>query len=313
MTFDVLPLPRHLRIKASASGPLEGLRRFQLACEARKLEHLPALSPTCYKLMEEDLSQAQLTKLISGDPALLAWVLGEADDGSLEAILSGLPEPELDLALCTSVAQGLYQDGILRFGGLRKWLWHHQALTGFAAQEIARALQGSTRLMSRARIAGLLHDLGWLVLLTVDEAIARKNLATLYSGAAPLTVIEHETLGTDHGDLGATLAETWGLPSWLVEVIADHQVMNKPLPDNLQGTGTQHLCPLVHQAERLVAEALEYKIPLIGDVSVRAEPAVLPLTQNIRTELITRIRLHAAHLDQLATRGYAQMPGLLKL
>jgi HD-like signal output (HDOD) protein len=75
---------------------------------------------------------------------------------------------------------------------------------------------------SEAYTVGLLHDFGQLVLawrypnefLAIQQEVQKSSL--------PQTQAEYATFGTDHANLGATLAVKWDLPQSLVSRIRDH-------------------------------------------------------------------------------------------
>ncbi|MFH1810619.1 MAG: response regulator [Pseudomonadota bacterium] len=73
-----------------------------------------------------------------------------------------------------------------------------------------------------AFVAGLLHDVGWLILvaqLPDKLAALRADLAT---HGGPLHEIEVQRLGVTHAELGGYLLGIWGLPYSVVEVAFAH-------------------------------------------------------------------------------------------
>lgn len=70
--------------------------------------------------------------------------------------------------------------------------------------------------------AGLLHDIGKLVLAeTMPEAYARV-LSRAAEDAVPLHDAETEVLGASHAQVGAYLLSLWNLPPTVVEAVAGH-------------------------------------------------------------------------------------------
>jgi HD-like signal output (HDOD) protein len=100
--------------------------------------------------------------------------------------------------------------------------WRHSFLCAVAAGQIAGR---------RARnpddspfVAGLLHDVGQLVLFSRAPQMARQALLMSVDSADDrgLFLCEREILGFDHGAVGVALAKNWGMPRSLQECIEFH-------------------------------------------------------------------------------------------
>ncbi len=112
------------------------------------------------------------------------------------------------------------------------------------AKAAAKLLKGEDA--SRAYLAGLLHDVGGLVML----AALPDQRTELFKGgpwACQRFELEKKLLGFTHAEVGAYLLGTWGLPLPLVEAVARQQAP-APVPGKLDVAGA------VHIAQRLVLE-----------------------------------------------------------
>jgi putative nucleotidyltransferase with HDIG domain len=101
-------------------------------------------------------------------------------------------------------------------------LWRHSFNTGFLAKEIARYERGDNRLMNDSCTAGLLHDIGKMIL---ASAMPDKfGLAVKLAGEHGQTEADAERalLGASHAEVGAYLLGLWGLPDPIVEAVAFH-------------------------------------------------------------------------------------------
>ena len=101
-------------------------------------------------------------------------------------------------------------------------LWQHSLAVGALARDVATLEKCSKATIDEAMIAGLLHDVGQLVLaatLPNEYSEARRMAA---EKRVPLYVAERDTVGCSHGEIGAYLMGLWGLPDGVIEVIAYH-------------------------------------------------------------------------------------------
>ena len=128
-------------------------------------------------------------------------------------------------------------------------LWRHSVSVGEAAQRIAQEEQASTDFQSKAYTAGLLHDLGKLILAVNLPEQFGQAITSARQQQVPLWQIETELFGASHSNVGAALLGIWGLPVDILEAIALHHS-----PSQLWNQG---FCPLtaVHAANALVYEA----------------------------------------------------------
>src|SRR5205085_1759132 len=87
---------------------------------------------------------------------------------------------------------------------------------------VARALAKGTSLADDALIAGLLSDIGYLVLVAEcpDQIQAARKMAN--EEKTPLHAAEKKILGASHAEVGAYLLALWGFPYSLVEAVAHH-------------------------------------------------------------------------------------------
>jgi HD-like signal output (HDOD) protein len=101
-------------------------------------------------------------------------------------------------------------------------LWNHCWSTGNLAKWISLQETSDTHLVDQAFLAGLLHDVGKLVLITglpnqFRAALALQQEKQLSDGEA-----EQEIFGCSHAEVGAYLLGLWGLPNSIVEAVALH-------------------------------------------------------------------------------------------
>lgn len=105
-------------------------------------------------------------------------------------------------------------------------LWQHSVITAHAASLILPEIRSLEIDPSIAFTAGLLHDIGKLV---ISEAITPEMLQEVRARVAdgmPRWEAERAVVGASHAEVGACLLETWRMPTILIEPIGSHHSPN---------------------------------------------------------------------------------------
>lgn len=97
--------------------------------------------------------------------------------------------------------------------------WHHGVATALAAKALARQLQLN---QDQAFLAGLLHDIGRLILVIHSPAQYTQVLQYRKLHDCSVMVAEQALLGLDHGMAGRALAEHWKFPAAMQSAIGAH-------------------------------------------------------------------------------------------
>ena len=105
-------------------------------------------------------------------------------------------------------------------------LWQHSMAVGSLAKEIARVELANKKMAEDAFIAGMMHDLGKLLLLVVPGYYSRVNEVVKNKGCSVLEA-EYEVLDNSHAEVGAYLLGLWGIPHSIVEAVAYHHYPSK--------------------------------------------------------------------------------------
>jgi len=121
-------------------------------------------------------------------------------------------------------------------------MWEHSIAVSIGTQMIA---ERNRKINSEeAFTAGLLHDLGKVVLsLWMEDKVARL-VERSETEQVPFNQLEREEFGFDHCDAGAYLAERWNLPAGMTNAIRYHHTPDACDPQDL-------LVDAVHMADVL--------------------------------------------------------------
>jgi len=166
-----------------------------------------------------------LTECVASDPALACKVLRVVNSS-----LFGLNRPVADLnqaigllgikplkllVLGFTLPDSLFADVAARE---LEWYWTNTLTRAVAARVLAEQLYRQPG--DEAFIAGLLQDIGILVLLRELGAPYARFLTGVIEEKCPLAALEQDTLGFDHVQLSAAVLAHWQLPERLVSAIA---------------------------------------------------------------------------------------------
>jgi putative nucleotidyltransferase with HDIG domain len=120
--------------------------------------------------------------------------------------------------------------------------WGHSVAVAVAAEALAR--KSFAVKPEDAFTAGILHDIGRLVLRQVMPAEFAAAVAMARSGEAPLHIAEITTTGYAHDEVGKALGELWKFPGHLVDAVRCHHDESLTPADGLPG--------VIAQANRLM-------------------------------------------------------------
>jgi HD-like signal output (HDOD) protein len=127
-------------------------------------------------------------------------------------------------------------------------VWDHCVQTGALARRLVKQHLDNSLLAEQAFAAGLLHDIGKLMLADSMPKEYTALLAEARSQSQPLCKLEAKSWQVTHAEIGGCLLALWGLPFPLVEAVANHHQ-----PSRSQGAGFG-LTGFIHVANSLQHE-----------------------------------------------------------
>jgi len=201
-----------------------------------KIDKMPSLSPTVSKVIEVsnnlNSSPRELVTVIKMDPVLTGKVLKLVNSAyfalsqevtSLERaiIMLGLNSIK-NLALSTAVLEQFATKKFKSAGFDVDEFWKHSLGVAVAAKILSIKFNVPKNMREEFFIAGLLHDIGKLVI-TMHYPDAMNNIIkTVTEEKLPILTVENRELQFTHPEIGEKIAQKWNLSAGLTKSIAVH-------------------------------------------------------------------------------------------
>ena len=223
---------------------------------------LPQVFLTLRRTVEDPMSGvADVARVITMDPSLVGYVLRLANSAlynrankvdSVERAVACIGLAEIQTMAIGAMLGKVFKEPpdseLLR----PRDFWRHGVSVALLSRALAARI--GARGVERFFVAGLLHDMGRLLLAIAEPDLAAMALSRALASGLSLDVAEQSLLGFDHAALGGRVCRKWQLPDSLGEAVAFHHAPAQ-VPDNT-------LAAVVHTADFL-ANAL----------GLRAKPA----------------------------------------
>lgn len=182
------------------------------------------------KLADPEANIGEIEEILEKDPLLVAKVLRMANSAyyGFPRTISTVREAIIVLGLNTirSIVLAISIKSVMNvdvsgywFGNMRG-LWEHSILTAGGARVIAKKLKFGDP--ERYFVAGLLHDIGKIVLSDIAKEYKVQFLKNFIFHDKTLSQSEEEIIGISHNMVGYLLANHWNLPQFISDVILYH-------------------------------------------------------------------------------------------
>jgi putative nucleotidyltransferase with HDIG domain len=199
-----------------------------------RMSALPSL-PSLYaeivnELQSPDASIRRVGDIIAHDPCMTAKILQLVNSAffGIRRVISNPMDAATFLGLETIQSLVLSLNAFAKFEACRipgcsiEQIWSHSMATGVLAKKIMEGENAGKVQITEAFTAGLLHDLGKLVLAANLPQEYSEVLARSARDQATLQDAEREVIGSTHAEVGAYLLGLWGLPDPIIEAVALH-------------------------------------------------------------------------------------------
>jgi len=184
-----------------------------------------------------------------------------------------------DIVIATSVVNMF--DGIAIDEFSMRSFWHKSISSGVAARVLATYRREIN--VERFFVAGLLHDIGQLIMCQGLGAAYSDVIRAARNKNVLMHVAEKEILGFDHADVGRVLLQKWALPQHMIDAVHYHN--NPQKTENISiDTAVTHVAEVISCAV-YAALGNDVLVPPINEEAWN----VLALPVSILQPLITQM------------------------
>jgi HD-like signal output (HDOD) protein len=234
-----------------------------------------------------------VVEVIMKDPALTANLLRLANSAWVGArrevadvrqaiALIGLLRVR-DLAITAAFSRAMPKV-LMGYGMSIEGLWRHSVAVGTLSEKLGRSLALSES--APLFVAGLLHDVGKLVVGTLLSEHEQDLVASLDEGRLTFIEAEQAQLGTDHGEIAEALGERWNLPQPVVAAGRWHHELSDP-----RASTYQSIVDVVH-----VGNVLSHMLGFGGDLG--------GLARSVDLGSVSRLGIHRRDMEVLASTHF---------
>jgi HD-like signal output (HDOD) protein len=198
-------------------------------------ERMPAVSPIVGKISrmarELDASPKELIKIIMLEPVLTGkvirlvnstfYALAQPVQSLAHAVVLLGMNTVKNLAVSTAVLSAVFQEydegpiSHIEF-------WRHSLGTAVGCRLLAERLKVPTRERETYFVAGLLHDIGKILLLRLNAQCSHAAVRESRACGVSLSFAEAAHFGCTHAEAGGLLARRWKLDAVLTHAVAEH-------------------------------------------------------------------------------------------
>jgi HD-like signal output (HDOD) protein len=235
-----------------------------LVCRVSTLPSVPAVYQELTRVLEDpECSARDAARIIEQDTGMTAKLL-QLVNSAFFGVRQRVTTPAqavlylgVDTVKALALSAGVFsqfKSCVSRFSITS--LNAHSTATGVRAQALLSQRGASMEAINHALTAGLVHDVGKLVLVTSLPAKYDETIGLAQARSMTVWEAEREVFGCTHAEVGGYLLWLWGLPDPIVEAAAFHHEPSRSPSRDLGPLSAVHLANiLAHQPNAIAGTA----------------------------------------------------------
>lgn len=181
-------------------------------------------------LQDDNVSIAQIAELVGQDVGIAAKVLSTANSagfglrGRVDNLLQAINTLGMDTVVSIVFAAGAFNQfkAPALAGYSVESVHNHGIAVGTRARLVAHAFGMDNTLTNNAMLAGTMHDIGKLVMITHFQDEFQRSVQQAEKLSISLHEAETNIMGVNDAVIGAYMLSLWGLQDSIVEAVAWH-------------------------------------------------------------------------------------------
>jgi HD-like signal output (HDOD) protein/ActR/RegA family two-component response regulator len=258
-----------------SDGPMKGL--------ISQIGALPSL-PTVYAKLQKaiatpDVDIAEVVKIIEQDIAMSAKVM-QLVNSAFFGIYKKVDSPGRAVALLGLDTIKILVLGVEIFSQVKipreifqiDMLWSHSLAVGKIAKAIANHTTEDKEIISNAFLAGILHDIGKLVLVSKLPAQYHEVIDLAHKRTLTLPEAEQTIFGADQSAVGAYLIGLWGFSSPIIEAIGFNHALGKYPASSFTPALAVHVANVLYYRNRqdeIIGHTQDLSLPVIERLALQ--------------------------------------------
>ncbi|QAR33809.1 HDOD domain-containing protein [Geovibrio thiophilus] len=243
-----------------------------------RISMLPTMPVTFQRISDEmanpDYSVAAIARIVAEDSSMSANIL-KLVNSSFFGLINRITSPEKAIALlgADTIKSFIVNEHIfteIKTGQIKYFnldlLRNHTLLAARLSKTISKLIGQSKQYTDMSSIAGLLHDIGKVVLITNFNKTYKVVVEEARAQNKSIWEMEKEIIGTSHAEVGAYLLSLWGFDEEVIQAVHLHHCPNLSVDEGTSVLTSVYLGNVLEH--RLVKLNENYAVRPLDDIYV---------------------------------------------